>query len=77
MTLDWRYDDNRMKLREQVLSVLLKRYGEDINEDGTPKNSTESIYNCAHDWVSQGHATTSGVVKYYEAYYGTNTDRQD
>lgn len=69
MSLDWRYDDNRMKIREQVLSILLKRFGEDINEDGTPVNSTESIYNCAHDWVSQGNVRSDGVVAYYNAYY--------
>ena len=66
---DWRYDDDRMKIRESVLSLLLRRYGEDINEDGTPVNSTESIYACAHDWVSQGNIRTDGIIKYYEAYY--------
>ena len=66
---DWRYDDDRMKIRETVLSVLLRKYGEHINEDGTPVNSTESIYNCAHDWVSQGNVRTDGIIKYYEAYY--------
>ena len=34
-----------------------------------PKYSPQSIYECAHDWVSQGHNTTAGIVKYYELYY--------
>ena len=69
MEQDWLYAPERMELREQVLSILLKRFGSDLNEDGTPVCSTESIYACAHDWVSQGHPTPSGVVAYFMAYY--------
>lgn len=70
MTSDWLYSEERLELREKCLNILLNRFGSEINEDGTPVNSTESIYNCAHDWVSQGHAIPNGIVKYYEAYYG-------
>ena len=66
---DWIYSDDRMALREQCLSVLLRRFGSHLKDDGTPENSTESIYACAHDWVSQGHPKIDGIVKYYEAYY--------
>ena len=66
---DWIYSDDRMALREQCLSILLRRFGSRMKDDGTPENSTESIYACAHDWVSQGHPKTDGIVKYYEAYY--------
>ena len=65
MVNDWLYSDDRMKLREQCLLVLLKKYGGEL----IPHNTNESIYECAHDWISQGHKTTSGIVKYYEAYY--------
>ena len=68
---DWLYSEDRLGLREQCLSVLLKKYGCELNEDGTPLHSTESIYACAHDWVSQGHPKTDGIVKYYKAYYET------
>jgi len=68
MNEDWRYSDDRMKLRDQVLSILLARFGHQL-EGGAPKYSNQSIYECAHDWVSQGNATTFGIVKYYEAYY--------
>ena len=68
-TNDWRYEPWRMVLREQSLSVLLKRFGTEIKEDGTPVNSTQSIYECAHDWVSQGNKRTDGIVSYYKAYY--------
>ena len=69
MEVDWLYSPDRMELREKSLSILLKKYGSVLNEDGTPKFTTESIYACAHDWVSQGHPTPMGIVAYYEAYY--------
>lgn len=69
MKEDWRYVDDRMNLRGKVLSLLLNRFGRELNEDGSPKYSSQSIYECAHDWVSQGNLTTSGIIKYYEAYY--------
>lgn len=69
MTLeDWRYSDDRMKVREAALKILLARFGHQL-ESGVPKYSSQSLYECAHDWVSQGNATTFGIVKYYEAYY--------
>jgi len=68
MNEDWRYTDERLKLREQVISILLNRFGGEL-KDGNPKYSSQSIYECAHDWVSQGNQTSFGIVKYYEAYY--------
>ena len=65
---DWRYSDQKMKIREQALKVLLAKFG-DALEKGSPKYSNQSIYECAHDWVSQGNMHTAGIVKYYEAYY--------
>ena len=65
---DWRYSDQKMKVREQALKVLLAKFG-DALEEGSPKYSNQSIYECAHDWVSQGNMHTAGIVKYYEAYY--------
>ena len=67
-TDDWRYSDDRMKVRESALKILLTKFGNQL-ENGAPKYSSQSIYECAHDWVSQGNATTFGIVKYYEAYY--------
>jgi hypothetical protein len=68
MNEDWRYSDDRMKLREEILKILLKKFGHQL-KDGAPKHSSQSIYECAHDWVSQGNVNTNGIVKYYEAYY--------
>jgi|TARA_R100000081_G_scaffold15900_1_gene6617 hypothetical protein len=65
---DWRYDDQKLKVREQALIVLMSKFGGQM-KGGTPKYSQKSIYECAHDWVSQGNMHTAGIVKYYEAYY--------
>ena len=70
MTEDWRYSDDKMKLREQALRVLLTKFGLQM-EGVVPKYSNQSIYECAHDWVSQGNVSTAGIVKYYEAYYSS------
>ena len=70
MNEDWRYNEDRMKLRQEVLSILLKKYGGELDNTRVSKYTNQSIYQCAHDWVSQGHKISSGVVKYYEAYYG-------
>ena len=68
---DWRYSNPKMQVREQALSILFKRFGSHINEDGESKYTNKSIYDCAHDWVSAGNMRTDGLVKYYEAYYTT------
>ena len=51
------YSEEKMSLRRETLSILLKRF-----------DDNKSIYECADDWVSK-QVTTSGLVKYYEAYY--------
>tara|TARA_B100000927_G_scaffold189327_1_gene152521 strand:+ start:1066 stop:1287 length:222 start_codon:yes stop_codon:yes gene_type:complete len=69
MSLDnWRYDDKKMSVRNQALNVLIAKFGHQL-EDGLPKYSNQSIYECAQEWVSKGNMHTAGIVKYYEAYY--------
>ena len=64
---DWRYTPERMKLRQECLSILMLKYG-GAQIDEAPY-STQDIYECAHDWVSQGNMITAGLLKYYEVYY--------
>ena len=65
---DWRYNDQKLKVREQALKILLTKFGGQM--DGVvPKYSSQSIYECANDWVSQANMHTAGITKYYEAYY--------
>jgi hypothetical protein len=68
MNEDWRYSEEKLALREQSLKVLLAKYGGQI-EGVIPKYTTQSIYECAHDWVSQGNVSTAGIISYYKAYY--------
>ena len=52
--------DEQLKLREQVLAILLKNFS-------SQKNNT-AIYNCAEDWCKK-QVTTNGLINYYKAYY--------
>lgn len=69
MTEDWRYSEERMELREKAYNLLLTRFGSQLDANGEPVYSMQSITECSHDWVSQGNVSTSGLVKYYKAYY--------
>ena len=51
---DWRYSDQKMKVREQALKILLAKFG-DKWTGSEPKYSSKAIYECANDWVSQGN----------------------
>ena len=66
---DWIYSPERMELREKCLSALLRKFGSELNKDGSPKHSSESIFACAHDWVSHGNPTPEGITDYYEQNY--------
>jgi len=66
---DWRYSEDRMELRQKVYTLLLGRFGSEVDENGEPVYSMESITECCHDWVSQGNMRTDGIVAYYKAYY--------
>ena len=69
MNDDWRYSDEKMKLRQQALTILLSKFGGDLDSTRKSKYANQSIYECAHDWVSQGNVNCNGITKYYEAYY--------
>jgi len=66
---DWRYNEERIKIRQQALSILLSKFGGSLDNNRKSKYTNQSIYECAHDWVSQGNVNCNGIVKYYEAYY--------
>ena len=52
------------KLREHTIKILLKEFGS--------THSSRGIYECADEWISKGHKISSGIVKYYDAYYNTD-----
>ena len=49
------------KLRQEILSLLMKKFGN--------KAANQSIYECADEWIEKGNVNTHGNVKYFEAYY--------
>ena len=67
-----RYSDDRMSVRAQSLNVLLKKYGSQLDNSRKSKYTNQSIYQCAHDWISMGNMNCNGIVKYYEAYYSSD-----
>ena len=69
MDSNWLYSDDRLVLREECLSVLLKEFGVELKANGEPQYSTQSIYECAHDWVSQGSPTANGIIAHYKLHY--------
>ena len=66
---DWRYNEDKLKVRQQALLILNQKYGRDLDSTRKSKYTSKSIYECAHDWVSQGNVNCNGITKYYEAYY--------
>ena len=56
---DQKYSDAKMKLRKEVLAILLKKYGHE--------NNNKAIYECADEWVGK-YLISAGVVDYYKAY---------
>ena len=49
----------QLKLRKEVLSILLKKYSHEGNN--------KAIYECADEWVEK-YVISAGVVDYYNAY---------
>ena len=70
MELDWRYSPEKMQLRRQCLSLLLRTYGSLLKEDGSPEHSPQFIYECAHTWISQGNPQPDGIIEFFETHYG-------
>ena len=53
------YSDAKMKLRQEVLAILLKKYSHE--------NDNRAIYECADEWVEK-YVISAGVVDYFNAY---------
>tara|TARA_B100001079_G_scaffold33760_1_gene25546 strand:+ start:331 stop:540 length:210 start_codon:yes stop_codon:yes gene_type:complete len=57
--IEEKYTENQMKLRREVLTILLKKYSHE--------NNNKAIYECADEWVEK-YVLSAGVVDYYNAY---------
>ena len=65
---DWRYSDQKMKVREQALKVLLSKFGGQM-EGVRPKYSVNQSMSVLKTGCLKATCTLAGIVKYYEAYY--------
>jgi len=52
--------EEKFKLRQDSLRLLMANFGS--------SHPSTSIYECAHEWCEKQY-TTSGLAKYYKAYY--------
>ena len=52
-------DEAKLKLRQEVLKILMKKFGHE--------NNNRAIYECADEWVNK-YVISAGVVDYYNAY---------
>ena len=52
-------DEAKLKLRQEVLKILMSKYGHE--------NNNRAIYECADEWVEK-YVISAGVVDYYRAY---------
>jgi len=53
------YFPEKLKLRQEVLKILMNKYGHE--------NNNRAIYECADEWVNK-YVISAGVVDYYHAY---------
>ena len=53
------YTPEKLKLRQEVLKILMSKYGHEGNN--------KAIYECADEWVEK-YVISAGVVDYYNAY---------
>ena len=54
-----KYSPEQLKLRKEVLRILMSKYGHE--------NNNRAIYECADEWVEK-YVISAGVVDYYNAY---------
>ena len=54
-----KYSPEQLKLRQEVLKILMSKYGNEGNN--------RAIYECADEWVEK-YVISAGVVDYFNAY---------
>ena len=54
-----KYSSEQLKLRQEVLKILMSKYGHEGNN--------RAIYECADEWVEK-YVISAGVVDYFNAY---------
>ena len=64
MQTEEKYSEEQLKLREQCLSILLKKY--EITTES--KYSLRDIYECTEEWTLK-YKTSNGIIDYFKAYF--------
>ena len=52
-------NEAKLKLRQEVLRILMRKYGHE--------NNNRAIYECADEWVEK-YDVSFGIVDYFNAY---------
>ena len=74
MMVEEKYTEEQMKLRQEVLKILFKKFG-----NGSYSN--RSIYECADEWIEKFYVPHRGIMELYKAshdvieYYKTYFDK--
>ena len=63
MTIDWRYSDERMQLRQDAFLKLKHHFN--VNE-------IQFLYEFCHLWVSQGNTSTHNIESEYQNFVKLN-----
>ena len=70
MQTEEKYSEEQLKLREQCLSILLKKY--EITTES--KYSLRDIYECTEEWTLK-YKTSNGIVDYFKAYFSNGSQK--
>ena len=70
MQTEEKYSEEQLKLREQCLSILLKK--DEIASES--KYSLRDLYECAEEWTHK-YKTSNGVVDYFKAYFSNGSQK--
>ena len=65
-----KYSEEQLKLRQQCLSILLKRYEVTTKS----KYSLRDIYECTEEWTHK-YETSNGIVDYFKAYFSNGSQK--
>ena len=64
MQTEDQYSEEKLKLREKCLSILMKRYEVTTKS----KYSLRDIYECTEEWTHK-YKTSNGIVDYFKTYF--------
>ena len=70
MQTEKKYSDHKLKLRQQCLSILLKKY--EVTTES--KYSLRDIYECAEEWTLKFNVS-NGIIDYFKTYFSNGNQK--